>query len=170
MAPGGPAHGLIRTAKIATESNSGNQRVVCTYVDNSFSRDEVTDALRALIRGTGLKPNSFKADVYTYAGIDSKHSSKCPSTLYLPNIVAKAKADRRPGLLTDEEIEELQQEFKDGGGTSSQPKASKSSPAPAAKPRKLDKQEKRKAAARAQFDDVSSDDDKPPAKKSKAKA
>ena len=87
----------------------------------------------------------------------------------MPNKVAKPKADRRPGLLTDEEIEQLQQDYKDGrGASSSSAPAPKSSPGPTAKPRKLDKADKRKAANRAAFDDASSDEDDKPRKKAKA--
>ena len=57
------------TPQIATDGNLGNQRVICAYVDNSFEQDKVTEALRQLIRGTGMNPNSFKADVYTCVAV-----------------------------------------------------------------------------------------------------
>ncbi|KAL7007783.1 hypothetical protein EMMF5_002430 [Cystobasidiomycetes sp. EMM_F5] len=67
--------------------------VICVYIADSWDKKIVGDVFEILVRKLGLVSNAYKADVYTAAGIDSKHPSKMKSTLY-----------NKKDFMTDQEV------------------------------------------------------------------
>ncbi|KAK9898384.1 hypothetical protein P389DRAFT_33108 [Cystobasidium minutum MCA 4210] len=85
----GPLRGKVFIAKVSTYQPGDGEKpavhVICVYCEDSWNRDLVGDAFKTLVKEVGVVPGSYKADIYTYAGIDSKHPSKMRSTLYGKN-------------------------------------------------------------------------------------
>ncbi|KAF9501436.1 hypothetical protein BDN71DRAFT_1439015 [Pleurotus eryngii] len=90
-------------AKVATspqEENPNYQHVICVYMPDVYDKDAVTKVMRVLLRNHGLNLSGVKSDMYTSLGIDSKHPSGIPSTIW-----------KNTSLMKDAEIKELKEAF-----------------------------------------------------------
>ncbi|KAF5354856.1 hypothetical protein D9756_005447 [Leucocoprinus leucothites] len=90
-------------AKVATspEHETPNyQHIICVYIPDVFDRDSVLEVMKVLLRSHGATLSGVKADLYTMIGIDSKHPSGIPSTIW-----------KNTALLGDTEIKALKEEF-----------------------------------------------------------
>ncbi|KAL4263029.1 UPF0696 family protein [Pleurotus pulmonarius] len=90
-------------AKVATspqEENPNYQHVICVYMPDVYDKDAVTKVMRVLLRNHGLNLTGVKSDMYTSLGIDSKHPSGIPSTIW-----------KNTSLMKDAEIKELKEAF-----------------------------------------------------------
>ncbi|KAL1710125.1 hypothetical protein EV121DRAFT_275704 [Schizophyllum commune] len=73
------------TAKVSTspEHDQPNyQHVMCIYVPDVYDKDAMAEIMRILLRNHGVSLSGVKSDLYTYIGIDSKHPSGIPSTIW----------------------------------------------------------------------------------------
>uniref|UniRef100_D8Q9T6 Uncharacterized protein n=1 Tax=Schizophyllum commune (strain H4-8 / FGSC 9210) TaxID=578458 RepID=D8Q9T6_SCHCM len=100
------------TAKVSTspEHDQPNyQHVMCIYVPDVYDKDAMAEVrsfstihasslmftmlndifqiMRILLRNHGVSLSGVKSDLYTYIGIDSKHPSGIPSTIWKNNAV-----------------------------------------------------------------------------------
>ncbi|KAJ8696909.1 hypothetical protein PTI98_006732 [Pleurotus ostreatus] len=90
-------------AKVATspqEENPNYQHVICVYMPDVYDKDAATKVMRVLLRNHGLNLSGVKSDMYTSLGIDSKHPSGIPSTIW-----------KNTSLMKDAEIKELKEAF-----------------------------------------------------------
>ncbi|KAJ3575066.1 hypothetical protein NP233_g1356 [Leucocoprinus birnbaumii] len=90
-------------AKVATspEQESPNySHLINVYVPDVFDRNSVLEVMKVLLRNHGATLSGVKADLYTMIGIDSKHPSGIPSTIW-----------KNTALLKDTEIKALKEEF-----------------------------------------------------------
>ncbi|TFK44885.1 hypothetical protein BDQ12DRAFT_673752 [Crucibulum laeve] len=90
-------------AKVATspESETPNyQHIICVYIPDVYDKEKVTDVMRVLLRNHGVTLSGVKANLYTSAGIDSKHPSGIQSTVW-----------KNTALMKDTEIKELKDAF-----------------------------------------------------------
>ncbi|GAA5972119.1 hypothetical protein JCM11641_002505 [Rhodosporidiobolus odoratus] len=74
--------GSVHTAKVSSTASNGEQSVICVYCDDSWDREGVEKAFRALVHEEGLVSSAYKCDANTLLGIDSKHPSGIRSSLY----------------------------------------------------------------------------------------
>ncbi|KAH7910989.1 hypothetical protein BJ138DRAFT_1135660 [Hygrophoropsis aurantiaca] len=89
--------------KVATspEFESPNyQHVICLYIPDVYDKDSVTATMKVLLRNHGVNLSGVKSDMYTAIGLDSKHPSGIPSTVW-----------KNTTLLKDTEIKELKDAF-----------------------------------------------------------
>jgi len=88
--------------KVSTspENDTPNyQHVICVYVPNVYDKDAVTEVMN-LLRNHGVNLSGVKSDLYTMIGLDSKHNSGIPSTVW-----------KNTALLKDSEIKEMKEAF-----------------------------------------------------------
>ncbi|KIY50271.1 hypothetical protein FISHEDRAFT_8058, partial [Fistulina hepatica ATCC 64428] len=84
-----------RLAKVSTCRRDGAenvQRLICIYLPDVYDKDSV---MKVLLRNHGLNLSGVKPDLYTAIGIDSKHPSGIPSTIWKRNVLlseAESKA------------------------------------------------------------------------------
>lgn len=91
--------------KVATcpaDENPNYQHLLCIYMPDVYDKDAVTEVMKVLLRHHGLNLSGVKPDLYTDLGIDSKHSSGIPSTVW-----------KATSLMKDMEIKELRSAFFD---------------------------------------------------------
>ncbi|KZT01459.1 uncharacterized protein LAESUDRAFT_477749 [Laetiporus sulphureus 93-53] len=72
-------------AKVATspqDETPNYSHVLCLYVPNVYDKQEVTEIMKILLRQHGMNLMGVKADLYTSIGLDSKHPSGIPSTVW----------------------------------------------------------------------------------------
>ncbi|KAK1234245.1 hypothetical protein PQX77_002552 [Marasmius sp. AFHP31] len=136
------------TMKVSTspENDTPNyQHVICLYIPDVYDKEAVLKVMKVLLRNHGSTLSGVKADLYTTLGIDSKHSSGIPSTIWKNSALMK---DSEAKALRDEFYAELQAAPKATAaadasatiGTSANPDVTA---APAAKPKpKLVKKKK----------------------------
>ncbi|GAA5907885.1 hypothetical protein JCM8208_001976 [Rhodotorula glutinis] len=77
--------GAVHCAKVATTPMGDGDRsshVICVYCDDSFDEQAVGDVFKVLVNDLGQVSSSYKPDVLTVLGIDSKHASGLPVSLY----------------------------------------------------------------------------------------
>lgn len=89
--------------KVATSPANGtphHQHVICIYIPDVYDKDAVTDVMKVLLRNHGVNLSGVKSDLYTGVGLDSKHSSGIPSTVW-----------KTVSLLTDSEIKDLKDAY-----------------------------------------------------------
>ncbi|KAG1818345.1 hypothetical protein EV424DRAFT_1472765 [Suillus variegatus] len=72
------------------------QHVICLYIPDVYDKEAVTDVMKVLLRNHGVNLSGVKSDLYTGVGLDSKHSSGIPSTVW-----------KNTTLLADSEIKGL---------------------------------------------------------------
>ncbi|KIM40280.1 hypothetical protein M413DRAFT_446456 [Hebeloma cylindrosporum] len=166
----GPLHSTAAfLAKVATASESevpNAQHLICVYLPDVYDKSTVTEVMKILLRNHGVNLSGVKSDLYTYLGIDSKHPSGIPSTVW-----------KNAAILPEKDSKELKDayfaELASGKGSSTDAaaapaaavKQAESAPAPAkGKP-------KPKLKKKAEDDPFASgDDDEPEAPKVPAKA
>ncbi|KAL1756345.1 hypothetical protein FB107DRAFT_290169 [Schizophyllum commune] len=139
------------TAKVSTspEHDQPNyQHVMCIYVPDVYDKDAMAEPLilidlsqimRILLRNHGVSLSGVKSDLYTYIGIDSKHPSGIPSTIWknsavIPDAEAKELKDA-----FYKELAEKKPDVPDADKAAAVSSADKSAPAaekPAAAPKK----------------------------------
>jgi len=68
-------------------------------VPNVYDKDAVTEVMN-LLRNHGVNLSGVKSDLYTMIGLDSKHNSGIPSTVW-----------KNTALLKDSEIKEMKEAF-----------------------------------------------------------
>ncbi|GAA6064080.1 hypothetical protein JCM10212_002722 [Sporobolomyces blumeae] len=130
--------GVVTAAKVAPiPSEEGGPQVICVYAADSWNREAVGKAFKALVEGLELVSTSYKCDAFTILGIDSKHESGIKSSLW-------SKGD----FMSPAEIAAVFEKK-------------------APKPKEVKKKtiEEERAAGLDDFDPVSSDDDEPKPKK-----
>ncbi|KAK4702276.1 hypothetical protein P7C70_g3951, partial [Phenoliferia sp. Uapishka_3] len=88
-----------QTAKVSSDLGDSKTYVICVYVTDSWNKEAVEGVLRILVKDLGLRPTSYKCDANTIIGIDSKHESGIPSSLY-----------KISDFMTKEELDELKKE------------------------------------------------------------
>ncbi|KAI0359670.1 hypothetical protein OH77DRAFT_1518051 [Trametes cingulata] len=74
--------------------------VLCVYIPDVYDQDSVTEVMRVLLRNHGMNLMGVKSNLYTSIGIDSKHPSGIPSTVW-----------KNTALLKDTEIKALREEY-----------------------------------------------------------
>ncbi|GAA5846337.1 hypothetical protein JCM9279_001331 [Rhodotorula babjevae] len=79
--------GTVHCAKVATtplggDGDRGSTHVICVYCDDSFDEEAVGNVFKVLVKDLGQVSQSYKPDVLTVLGIDSKHASGHPVSLY----------------------------------------------------------------------------------------
>ncbi|KAF8550931.1 hypothetical protein OG21DRAFT_1468038 [Imleria badia] len=90
-------------AKVATSPENavpGHQHLICVYIPDVYDKEDVTAVMKVLLRQHGLNLSGVKSDVYTIIGLDSKHPSGIPSTVW-----------KNVALLKDSEIKELKEAY-----------------------------------------------------------
>ncbi|KAJ3889232.1 translation initiation factor eIF 4e-like domain-containing protein [Lentinula edodes] len=90
-------------AKVATtprDANPNHLHVICLYFPDVYNKDAVTKAMKILLRNHGFNLSGVKSDMYTLLGIDSKHPSGIPSTIW-----------KNKDLMDDKEIQALKDAF-----------------------------------------------------------
>ncbi|KAI8973993.1 hypothetical protein BD414DRAFT_498803 [Trametes punicea] len=90
-------------AKVATspENETPNyNHVLCVYMPDVYDRASVAEVMRVLLRNHGMNLMGVKSDLYTEIGIDSKHPSGIPSTVW-----------KNTALMKDTEIKSLKEEY-----------------------------------------------------------
>ncbi|KAJ4483488.1 translation initiation factor eIF 4e-like domain-containing protein [Lentinula aciculospora] len=103
-------------AKVATtprDANPNYQHVMCLYIPDVYDKDLVIKVMEILLRNHGFNLSGVKSDMYTLLGIDSKHPSGIPSTIW-----------KNKDLMDDKEIQVLKNAFftelKEGKSASAQ--------------------------------------------------
>ncbi|KAL1941429.1 hypothetical protein VTO73DRAFT_7246 [Trametes versicolor] len=90
-------------AKVATSPQNDTpnySHLVCVYVPDVYDQPSVTEVMKVLLRNHGLNLMGVKSDLYTSIGIDSKHPSGIPSTVW-----------KNTALMKDTEIKALKEEY-----------------------------------------------------------
>ncbi|CAA7258992.1 unnamed protein product [Cyclocybe aegerita] len=152
----GPLHSTpAYLAKVSTssESESSNaQHLICVYFPDVYDKDSVTEIMKVLLRNHGVNLSGVKSDLYTVVGIDSKHPSGIPSTVW-----------KNTAVLPDKEIKELKDAFfakKKTATETKAPEASSSADKPDAAPSDAPKAKpKPKLKKKANDDPFASDDE-----------
>ncbi|KAF9049910.1 translation initiation factor eIF 4e-like domain-containing protein [Panaeolus papilionaceus] len=91
------------TAKVSTspaESTPNYQHIICVYMPDVYDKDKVTEVMKILLRNHGVNLSGVKSDLYTNIGLDSKHASGVPSTVW-----------KNTTILSDKESRELKDVF-----------------------------------------------------------
>ncbi|KAL4071360.1 translation initiation factor eIF 4e-like domain-containing protein [Scleroderma yunnanense] len=82
----GPLAGTAAlAAKVATSPEyvtPGYQHVICVYLPDVYDKSAVTEVMQVLLRRHGVNLSGVKSDLYTLIGLDSKHLSGIPSTVW----------------------------------------------------------------------------------------
>ncbi|KAI6125536.1 translation initiation factor eIF 4e-like domain-containing protein [Pisolithus croceorrhizus] len=103
LSSGPLASTVASAAKVATSpehETPGYQHVICIYVPDVYDRDNVVEVMKVLLRQHGVNLSGVKSDLYTSIGLDSKHPSGVPSTVW-----------KNTALLPDSEIRELKEAY-----------------------------------------------------------
>jgi len=116
-------------AKVATSPKTETpnyQHVICLYMPDVYDKDAVTEVMKILLKNHGMNLSGVKSNLYTGIGLDSKHASGIPSTVW-----------KNTALLKDAEIKELKDEFFANLNTVKPKPAEKSEDKASSKPKKL---------------------------------
>ncbi|KAG1746501.1 translation initiation factor eIF 4e-like domain-containing protein [Suillus lakei] len=73
---------LTKVATSPANETPHHQHVICLYIPDVYNKDAVTDVMKVLLRNHGVNLSGVKSDLYTGVGLDSKHSSGIPSTVW----------------------------------------------------------------------------------------
>ncbi|GAA5903611.1 hypothetical protein JCM5296_001370 [Sporobolomyces johnsonii] len=77
--------GAVHCAKVSSVAEEGGNYVICVYCDDSWDKDGVATAFKALVQKLRLVSAAYKCDANTILGIDSKHESGIRSSMYGKN-------------------------------------------------------------------------------------
>lgn len=91
---------LTKVATSPANETPHHQHVICLYIPDVYDKDAVTDVMKVLLRNHGVNLSGVKSDLYTGVGLDSKHSSGIPSTVW-----------KNTSLLADSEIKDLKDAY-----------------------------------------------------------
>ncbi|KAG2153302.1 translation initiation factor eIF 4e-like domain-containing protein [Suillus clintonianus] len=91
---------LTKVATSPANETPHHQHLICLYIPNVYDKDSVTEVMKVLLRNHGVNLSGVKSDLYTGAGLDSKHPSGIPSTVW-----------KNTSLLADSEIKDLKDAF-----------------------------------------------------------
>lgn len=91
---------LTKVATSPANETPHHQHVICLYIPDVYDKESVTDVMKVLLRNHGVNLSGVKSDLYTGVGLDSKHSSGIPSTVW-----------KTASLLTDSEIKDLKDAY-----------------------------------------------------------
>jgi hypothetical protein len=91
---------LTKVATSPANKTPHHQHVICLYIPDVYDKDAVTDVMKVLLRNHGVNLSGVKSDLYTGVGLDSKHSSGIPSTVW-----------KNTSLLADSEIKDLKDAY-----------------------------------------------------------
>ncbi|KAG1854147.1 hypothetical protein DFJ58DRAFT_788361 [Suillus subalutaceus] len=91
---------LTKVATSPSNETPHYQHVICLYIPDVYDKDAVTDVMKVLLRNHGVNLSGVKSDLYTGAGLDSKHSSGIPPTVW-----------KNTSLLADSEIKALKDAY-----------------------------------------------------------
>ncbi|KAI0629039.1 hypothetical protein C8Q77DRAFT_331554 [Trametes polyzona] len=97
------SHSKAYRAKVATSPQNETpnySHLVCIYVPDVYDEPAVTEVMKVLLRHHGLNLMGVKSNLYTAIGIDSKHPSGIPSTVW-----------KNTALMKDTEIKALKDEY-----------------------------------------------------------
>ncbi|KAI0317139.1 translation initiation factor eIF 4e-like domain-containing protein [Amylostereum chailletii] len=89
---------LAKVATFPRHETPNYQHVLCIYMPDVYDKAAVTEVLKVLLRDHGLTTLGVKSNLYTMIGLDSKHPSGIPSTVWkntavLPESEIKALKD-----------------------------------------------------------------------------
>jgi len=90
-------------AKVATSSESevpNAHHLICVYLPDVYDKTSVTEIMKILLRNHGVNLSGVKSDLYTSLGIDSKHASGIPSTVW-----------KNAAILPDKDSKELKDAY-----------------------------------------------------------
>ncbi|KAI9068924.1 hypothetical protein FKP32DRAFT_1663497 [Trametes sanguinea] len=90
-------------AKVATSPPNDTpnyNHLLCVYLPDVYNRDSVTEVMKVLLRNHGMNLMGVKSNLYTEIGIDSKHPSGIPSTVW-----------KNTALMKETEIKALKDEY-----------------------------------------------------------
>ncbi|KAL7278236.1 hypothetical protein ACG7TL_008211 [Trametes sanguinea] len=90
-------------AKVATSPQNdmpNYSHLLCVYLPDVYDQDSVTEVMKVLLRNHGMNLMGVKSNLYTEIGIDSKHPSGIPSTVW-----------KNTALMKDTEIKALKDEY-----------------------------------------------------------
>jgi len=151
-------------AKVATcpkNESQNSQHLLCLYMPDVYDKDAVTEVMRILLKNHGMNLSGVKSNLYTAIGLDSKHSSGIPSTVW-----------KNSALMKDTEMKELKDQYFaniDVAKPKTAEKVEKTNDTSSSKQKKP--VPKKKAAEDDPFaSDNDEDDPKPAAKSKKTKA
>lgn len=91
---------LTKVATSPATETPHHQHVICLYIPDVYDKDAVTDVMKVLLRNHGVNLSGVKSDLYTGIGLDSRHSSGIPSTVW-----------KNTSLLADSEIKDLKDAY-----------------------------------------------------------
>ncbi|KAH7927469.1 hypothetical protein BV22DRAFT_1127385 [Leucogyrophana mollusca] len=91
---------LTKVSTSPESETSSYQHVICLYLPDVYDKESVTKVMKVLLRNHGVNLSGVKSDLYTAIGLDSKHPSGIPSTIW-----------RNTTLLKDVEIKELKDAY-----------------------------------------------------------
>lgn len=91
---------LTKVATSPANETPHHEHVICLYIPDVYNKDAVTDVMKVLLRHHGVNLSGVKSDLYTGVGLDSKHSSGIPSTVW-----------KNTSLLADSEIKDLKDAY-----------------------------------------------------------
>ncbi|TFY65444.1 hypothetical protein EVJ58_g1967 [Rhodofomes roseus] len=90
-------------AKVATcpkHEVPNYSHVLCLYVPNVYDKEDVTEIMKILLRKHGMNLMGVKSNLYTAIGLDSKHPSGIPSTVW-----------KNSALMPETDIKKLKEEY-----------------------------------------------------------
>ncbi|KAF9485978.1 hypothetical protein BDN70DRAFT_366948 [Pholiota conissans] len=100
----GPLHStpayLTKVSTSSEDENSRGQHLICVYFPDVFDKAKVTEVMKVLLRNHGATLSGVKADLYTHIGIDSKHPSGIPSTIW-----------KNAAIISEKEAKELKDAY-----------------------------------------------------------
>ncbi|KAF8911463.1 translation initiation factor eIF 4e-like domain-containing protein [Gymnopilus junonius] len=99
----GPLHktsAYLAKVSTSTDENPNAQHLICVYIPDVYDKANVTEVMKVLLRNHGATLSGVKSDLYTVIGLDSKHSSGIPSTVW-----------KNAAILPDKESKELKDAF-----------------------------------------------------------
>ncbi|KAF8161272.1 translation initiation factor eIF 4e-like domain-containing protein [Crassisporium funariophilum] len=150
----GPLHSTSADqAKVSTSSEQESPHLVCIYIPDVYDKASVTEVMKILLRNHGVNLAGVKSNLYTSIGLDSKHASGIPSTIW-----------KNTAILPDKESKELKDAyFADLALNNSAPAANVAGPSAAAEkveaPTAVKTKAKPKLRKKVADDPFASDDD-----------
>ncbi|KAM0746795.1 hypothetical protein T439DRAFT_329493 [Meredithblackwellia eburnea MCA 4105] len=86
---------------------------ICVYVDDSWDKKAVGEVFEILVKELKLHSQSYKCDANTILGIDSKHKSGIPSSLWkATDIMSKAELDELKNAKKEESTKKFNENAK----------------------------------------------------------
>ncbi|KAH9922069.1 uncharacterized protein B0H18DRAFT_1019009 [Fomitopsis serialis] len=91
---------LTKVATCPKHEVPNYSHVLCLYIPNVYDKEDVTEIMKVLLRKHGMNLMGVKSNLYTAIGLDSKHPSGIPSTVW-----------KNSALMPEPEIKKLREEY-----------------------------------------------------------